>query len=72
MSVGEEKWYFDPKTGEVNLGKEGSWNDRMGPYDTKEEAAKALETAAARTSAADQDDNEDDDWGKPASWEKKS
>ena len=66
MTPEDEKWYFDPKTGSVTQGKEGSWDDRMGPYDTREEAAHALDIAAARNAAADE---EDDDWGEPASWE---
>lgn len=41
----------------------------MGPYDTREEAAGALERAAARNAAADAEDEADDDWGEPASWE---
>lgn len=69
MEPEDLKWYFDPKTGEVAQGKEGAWEDRMGPYDTREEAAGALEIAAARTAAADAEDRKEDDWGKPASWE---
>lgn len=70
MEPEELKWYFDPSTGEVTQGKEGSWDDRMGPYDTREEAAAALDIAAARTAAADAEDRKDDEWGTPASWEK--
>lgn len=69
MEPEDLKWYFDPKTGEVTQGKEGAWEDRMGPYDTREEAAGALEIAAARTAAADAEDRKEDDWGKLASWE---
>lgn len=69
MEPEDLKWYFDPSTGEVTQGKEGAWDDRMGPYDTREEAAAALEIAAARTAAADAEDRKEDDWGKPASWE---
>jgi len=69
MEPDDLKWYFDPSTGEVTQGKEGTWDDRMGPYDTREEAAGALERAAARNAAADAEDEADDDWGEPASWE---
>lgn len=69
MTPEDEKWYFDPKTGRVTQGKEGAWDDRMGPYDTREEAAYALETAAARRAAADAEDAAEDDWGKPAAWD---
>ena len=42
----------------------------MGPYDTREEAEHALEKAAERNKQAEAQDEEDDDWGQPASWEK--
>lgn len=35
---------------------------RLGPFDTREEAAKALDTAAARTQAWDEQDAADDPW----------
>lgn len=69
MISADDKWYFDPKTGDVTQGKEGAWEDRMGPYDTRAEAARALETAAARNAAADAEEAEEDDWGEPISWE---
>lgn len=55
-----EKWYYDTKTGEVLQGKTDSWTNRMGPYDTQEEAAAALETARKNTEAQDAYDEEDD------------
>lgn len=70
MDNADLKWYFNPATGEVTQGPEDSWDDRMGPYNTREEAAHALETAAARTKAADAYDEKDDDWGVKPSWEK--
>lgn len=38
--------------------------DRLGPYDTSEQASKALESTRARTAAEDARDAADDDWGK--------
>ena len=35
--------------------------DRLGPYETEEEASRALETAAARTEAWDEDPAWNDD-----------
>jgi hypothetical protein len=35
--------------------------DRLGPYSTREEAARALETIAARNEAWDAQDREDDE-----------
>ncbi|WJY72406.1 hypothetical protein CAURIC_03770 [Corynebacterium auriscanis] len=55
-----EKWYYDTKTGEVLQGKNDSWSNRMGPYDTQAEAAAALETARKNTAAQDAYDEEDD------------
>lgn len=52
----DEKFYFNPTTGEVTQGKVASWDNRMGPYDTREEAAHALEIAAQRNKAADEAD----------------
>ena len=68
--MSDEKFYFNPSTQEVSQGKEGSWDDRMGPYDTREEAEQALETAKQRNKIAEAQDEADDNWGQPASWEK--
>ncbi|GAB3081643.1 hypothetical protein [Corynebacterium aquatimens] len=68
--MADQKFYFNPTTGEVTEGKVAGWDDRMGPYDTREEAERALETARERTKRADDEDEADDNWGAPASWEK--
>lgn len=70
MANSDEQWFYSPSTGEVTQGKETSWDDRMGPYATREEAEAAIKTAAERNKAADAADAADDNWGKPASWEK--
>ena len=57
----DSKWYFDTKSGEVAQGKKSGWDTRMGPYDTEEEARQALRIAAARTEAADEWDEEEDE-----------
>lgn len=54
--MADDKFYFNPTTGEVSRGKVASWDNRMGPYDTREEAAHALEIAAQRNKAADEAD----------------
>lgn len=56
-----EKWFYDTKTGQVSQGKESGWDSRMGPYDTREEAAAALETAKKRNEQADAYDAGDED-----------
>nr|WP_234456423.1 hypothetical protein [Corynebacterium macginleyi] len=58
----DEKWYYDPSTKKVSRGKVSGWENRMGPYDTREEAERAIEIARARTKAADAADKEDDGW----------
>ncbi|KQB86826.1 hypothetical protein [Corynebacterium lowii] len=59
MENTEAQWFYHPTTGKVTQGVQGSWEDRMGPYATKEEAEQALETAAKRNSAYDV---QDEDW----------
>lgn len=71
MSDAEKKWYFNPSTGAVTEGTEDSWDNRMGPYATREEAENALKIAAERNAAADAADEADDNWGKPAEWDDK-
>lgn len=58
-----EKWYFNPETKQVEQGKVSGFDKRMGPYDTKEEAARALEIAQERNEQADAYDEayEDED-----------
>lgn len=38
--------------------------DRLGPYDTPDDAAQALARARARTEAEDARDAAEDDWGR--------
>ena len=68
--MADEQFYYNPSTGEVTQGKEAAWDNRMGPYDTREEAQRALDTAAERNKRAEAQDEADDNWGEPASWEK--
>lgn len=63
--VSAEEFYYNLRTHEVEEGRQSSWQELMGPYPTREAAAAALETAAARTEAADDDDREWRDWGRP-------
>lgn len=65
MADTDFKWFFDPSTGEVAQGKSSAWSQRMGPYESREEAANALKIAQARTELADEQDEaeRDDDWG---------
>lgn len=62
MAKADHKWYFNVATGEVTQGKQSGWENRMGPYDSEEEARHALDIAEQRNAAADaQDDAWDED-----------
>ncbi|MBB5831354.1 SPOR domain-containing protein [Brachybacterium aquaticum] len=54
------QYYYNLTTGAVEEGPQSSMSDLMGPYASREEAQKALATAAKRNEKWDQDD---------ASWE---
>ncbi|QRP61450.1 hypothetical protein [Corynebacterium minutissimum] len=62
MADADKKWFYDPSTGEVSQGKVSGWENRMGPYDSREEAEQAIEIANARTAAADAEDAAEDDY----------
>lgn len=51
------RYWFNTVTGEVEHGRQSSWTQLMGPYDTAEEAARALDTARRRSKAWDEDDD---------------
>lgn len=58
-----ETWYWCLDHAEVEAGA-GCPNDRrLGPYETREQAADALARARARTKEMDSLDREDDEWG---------
>ena len=50
------------KHGRVEEGDGCANNERMGPYETRERAAGALQRAAERTAAEDARDKAEDDW----------
>lgn len=49
------EWYYCLHHGKVEEGPECPAKDRLGPYDSPEEAARALETAHERTAAWEHD-----------------
>lgn len=53
------EYFFNVRTKMVEKGRVSSWEDLMGPYPTRDEAQEALENAAKRSQAWD---DEDDDW----------
>jgi hypothetical protein len=56
---GPTEFWFNTATGQVEEGPQSSWTHRLGPYQTREEAERALEKARDRTESWDR---EDDDW----------
>lgn len=56
------KYYYNLETRQVEQGKISSFDNRIGPYDTREEAEHALEIAKERNRVADAYDEQDDRW----------
>ncbi|MBX3094388.1 MAG: methionine aminopeptidase [Cryobacterium sp.] len=58
---GRTEWWFNTKTGQVEEGPQSLGTDRLGPFETREDAARALEIIAERSRAwADEDAAEED------------
>lgn len=55
------EFWFNVATKQVEEGHRSSWQDLMGPYPTREAAARALEQAAARTKSWDETDAREQD-----------
>lgn len=64
---GEDKYWYNLKSGQVERGFESPSPDRAGPFDTAEEAARAPEVIAARSRAWAEEEAREDDWGSGAS-----
>ena len=52
------EFWFNTRTGAIEEGRVSDWSDVLGPYPTREAAAKALDTARARSAAWDREDRE--------------
>lgn len=52
------EYYFNTQTRMVEKGRLSPWEHLLGPYDTYDEAAKALEIAQDRSDAWDEADAE--------------
>lgn len=53
-----QSYYYNLKTGRVERGLVSDWIERIGPYATHAEAAKALERAQARNEEWERQDRE--------------
>ena len=60
MSRGEDKYWYNLNTGEVERGFESPAPDRAGPFDTAEEAARAPQVIAERSRAWAEEEAEED------------
>lgn len=58
-----EKYWYNLVTGAVEQGFESPSVDRAGPFDSAEEAARALEIIADRSRAWAEDEAREDAWG---------
>ena len=56
MADGDQQYWYNTATKQVEEGHRSSWQDLMGPYATRGEAEAALAKAAARTEAWDRED----------------
>ena len=53
---GSDEFWFNVTTKRVEQGRQGGWQDVMGPYPTRAAAEHALEQAEARNEAWDAQD----------------
>lgn len=58
---GRTEWWFNTKTNEVEEGPQSLGTDRLGPFETREDAARALEIIAERSRKWAEEDAADDD-----------
>ena len=61
MNQSDERWYFCLIHQRVEPEAACAHRDRLGPYPTREEAERALQTAAERNEAWDEDPRWKDD-----------
>jgi len=66
MSDGDEKYWYNLSTREVEFGMQSAAVDRVGPFDTADEAAHAPEKLRERSRAWAEDDAAEDSWGAAA------
>lgn len=64
MSSGERKYWYNTTSGEVEYGYISPAVDRVGPFDTAEAAANAMQTLRERSEAWAVEERLDDDWRK--------
>ncbi|MDX2375319.1 SPOR domain-containing protein [Microbacterium sp. LRZ72] len=63
MAHEDEKYWYNLGSGEVEKGYASPAVDRVGPFDTAEEARRAPELLKERARAWAEDDKREDAWG---------
>jgi hypothetical protein len=56
MNDEPQQYWFNTNTGEVEVGKQSAAIYRIGPFSSREEAARALQVTAERTKAWQSDE----------------
>lgn len=59
----DDKYWYNTATGAVEHGMLSPSTDRVGPFDTAEEAAAAPQLLQERARRWAEDDRHEDDWG---------
>lgn len=59
----EKKYWYNMRTGQVEHGPESPAIDRVGPFETAEEAERAPEVLQARSKAWAEDEEREKGWG---------
>lgn len=62
MSDGDEKYWYNTETGQVEFGMISPSIDRVGPFDTEAEAARAPEVLKERSRAWADEEAAEDGW----------
>lgn len=65
MSDGDEKYWYNLRTGEVEFGMQSASVDRVGPFDTAEEATRAPEIMKQRSNAWAEEEAAEEGWDTP-------
>jgi hypothetical protein len=60
--MAKDEYWFNTKTQEVEIGKQSLSLDRLGPFETMQEAKNALEIIARRAAALRKEDETSDKW----------
>lgn len=56
------EFFYNIRTKQVEEGRLSDWSDLMGPYPTREDAQRALETARENTERWDEEERRWKDW----------